>query len=64
VVATPPAWLFTQRWLDGFAYHTEPGVGIFALTALLAVVIVAGTVAGQTWRAARTHPASILRSNH
>ena len=64
VVATPPAWLFTQRWLDGFAYHTEPGIGVFALTAFLAVLIVAGTVAGQTWSAARTHPASILRSNH
>lgn len=62
VVAAPVAYLGMQRWLQNFAYRIEPGFGLFALAGGLAVLVAALTVGYQAWRAARTDPATALRS--
>ncbi|TAE24034.1 MAG: FtsX-like permease family protein [Cytophagales bacterium] len=61
-VATPPAWWAADRWLGGFAYHTELTGWLFVLTGLLAVSIALLTVAYQSIRAALMNPVQSLRS--
>jgi hypothetical protein len=46
VIATPLAWWMMQNWLQGFAYRTELGVGVFLLAGAMAVGIAFMTVAG------------------
>lgn len=61
-VGLPAAYLWIQRWLDGFAYRVDVGVGTFVLTAGL-VLTVAGITAGyHAVRAARVDPAQTLRN--
>jgi putative ABC transport system permease protein len=61
VIATPLAWLVMQRWLEHFAYRIEPGVGVFALAGLAAVVIAFATVGYQALRTALADPVKSLR---
>ncbi len=60
-LAIPIAWLVMQRWLDGFVYRTEPGLGLFFAVAVGALVFALLTVAGQAFRAATTDPVKALR---
>jgi len=62
LLATPLAYVGVRQWLQNFAYRIDLGVGPFMLAGLLAVTIAALTVGTQAWRAARTDPASVLRS--
>jgi putative ABC transport system permease protein len=60
-VASPLAYVATQRWLQDFAYHITPGPRLFLLAGLLAVVAAALAAGSQAWRAARTDPARVLQ---
>jgi len=61
LVAGPAAYYATGRWLRGFAYHLNPGIGIF-LTAVLATLLVALlAVCFQSVRAAMANPVESLR---
>ncbi len=51
-----------RRWLAGFAYQTDLGVGIFVLVAAIALVLALATVAYQATRAALTDPVRVLRT--
>lgn len=62
VVATPLAYWGMQQWLASFAYRVDLGVGVFALAGGVALLIALLTVSTQALRAARTDPASALRS--
>lgn len=62
IIATPLAWWLMRSWLQGFAYRTELGAGIFILAGTMAVGIAFMTVAGQAFRAARANPVNSLRS--
>jgi putative ABC transport system permease protein len=61
VVAAPLAWIASSWWLDGFAYHIRPGVGVFVGAAVIAVVIALVTVSTQAARAALSDPVKSLR---
>ena len=61
VVATPIAWYFMHKWLQGFAYKTELSWWIFALAGVIAIGITLLTASLQSWRAATRNPVEALR---
>ena len=61
IIACPVAWIIMNRWLQGFAYRTSIGIGIFILAILIAFAIAFLTVAWQSWKTARTNPVEALR---
>ena len=61
LVAVPVAWFGLQRWLEDFAYRSEPGV-ITLLGPVAAILIVSVLSGGLiAWRAARANPVQSLR---
>jgi putative ABC transport system permease protein len=61
LVAWPLAYYVMNRWLQGFAYRTSIGIGLFVLASLSALLIAILTVSFQAVRAARTNPVESLR---
>jgi len=57
----PLGWYFMQKWLGGFAYRTRLDWWVFALAALIAILVAILTVSWQSWRAARRNPVEALR---
>jgi putative ABC transport system permease protein len=62
VVALPAAWFVNRLWLQAFAYRVDAGLATFAACALVLFALALGVVGSQAWRAARTDPARVLRS--
>lgn len=62
LLAFPPAFAFSKKWLQGFAYRTELDVWVFVLAALLVAAIALLSVARLTIRAARANPAISLKN--
>ena len=62
VLATPIAWYMMNKWLQDFAYRTNISWWVFALSALLAIVITLMTVSFRAIRAAIANPVDSLRS--
>jgi putative ABC transport system permease protein len=60
-VAAPVAWLAMSRWLDGFAYRVDLGVGVFALAGALVLVVALATIGYHALRAATSDPVEALR---
>jgi putative ABC transport system permease protein len=50
-----------SRWLNGFAYHVNMPVLLFAASSALAVVIALLTVGIHCWRVASAKPVRALR---
>jgi len=63
VIASPVAYYFLQRWLQGYYYRISIGPVVFLLAALLAVVVTVVTVGYQAVRAALKTPVNSLRSD-
>jgi len=61
VLAAPFAWFAMERWLDGFAYRTDLGPGVFVLAGGLALTVALLTVSAHALRAATTDPVKALR---
>ncbi len=61
VLAVPLTYFAMTRWLADFAYHIEPGVGVFVLAGLLALAIALVTVSYQSIKAALRDPVKSLR---
>lgn len=61
-LATPLAWFFMQKWLDGYAYRIEISVWIFILVGLAAILIALATVSFHSIKAALMNPVKSLRS--
>jgi putative ABC transport system permease protein len=61
LIASPIAWYFMHKWIQGFAYRTELSWGIFALTGLLTIIITLLTISWQSWWAATRNPVEALR---
>ncbi|HXB07498.1 MAG TPA: ABC transporter permease [Puia sp.] len=61
IIATPVAWVIMNRWLRDFAYRIDVSGWIFAVTALVALVIAFLTISIQALRAARANPVDNLR---
>jgi putative ABC transport system permease protein len=62
VIATPVAWYFMQRWLQGFVYRTTVPWWLFACSGLAAIAIALLTVGVQAVRSALINPADKLRT--
>jgi putative ABC transport system permease protein len=61
VIAWPVGYYAAGKLLQGYAYRTGIGIGIFALSGGLALAIGLLTVGQQALRAARTNPVDALR---
>ena len=62
VLASPMAWYGINQWLQDFPYRADVSLWMFALTALLAVIVAFITVSYQTFTAANANPVNSLRS--
>ncbi|QHS57280.1 FtsX-like permease family protein [Mucilaginibacter sp. 14171R-50] len=62
VISAPVAWYFMQQWLQGFTYRIHPGVGIFAMSIALSIVIAWVTVGYKAIKAALVNPVKSLKS--
>jgi ABC-type antimicrobial peptide transport system permease subunit len=61
IFAWPAAYLVMDNWLQRFAYRTDLGWWIFALSGSLALVIAFVTVSWQTIKAATANPVKSLK---
>lgn len=52
VIATPLAWFFMQKWLDGYSYRIEISAWVFILVGLAAILIALATVSFHSIKAA------------
>ncbi|HTQ65367.1 MAG TPA: ABC transporter permease [Puia sp.] len=62
LIAAPIAWYFMHKWLEGFAYRTNLYWWIFALAAVLGLLITLITISFQAIRAAVANPVKSLRT--
>lgn len=62
LVASPIAWWFMHKWLQGFAYRINIQWWMFAGAGLLAVIVAIITVSYHAVRAAIANPVDSLRS--
>lgn len=61
ILALPVSYYVMSRWLQGYAYRTNIGVAVFAVTALAALGIALATVSFQAIKAARANPVDSLK---
>jgi putative ABC transport system permease protein len=61
LIAWPLAWLFSNRWLQNFAYRINVSIWTFILSATLALAIALITVSYQSIKAAMANPVDSLR---
>ncbi len=62
LIATPLAWFFMRKWLQGFAYRQEIKWWVLAVAGLTAVLIAFITISFQSVKAALTNPVKSLKS--
>jgi putative ABC transport system permease protein len=62
VLAIPVSWYAMHKWLEGFAYRTDIGIGVFIAAGVLALCIAWLTVSYQSIKAALANPVKSLRS--
>jgi putative ABC transport system permease protein len=61
VISAPFAYLAADRWLSRSAYHFNPGIDIFLMPVLVALIAASSMVAYQSLRAAMANPVDSLR---
>jgi len=61
-IASPIAWYFMSRWLQGFAYHIDITLWVFILAGMAATLIALITVSFQAIKAALANPVKSLRT--
>jgi len=62
LIASPVAWYFMNRWLDGFAYKVNIRGWVFVLAGISAIIIALITVSFQAIKAAIANPVKSLRT--
>ena len=62
IIAIPIGWWAMNKWLEGFAYRVNISWWVFAIAAVLALLIALLTVSYQAIRAAVANPVKSLRS--
>jgi len=62
LIATPLSYFAMTKWLENYQYKTDLSWWIFALSALIAIVITLVTISFQTVKAALVNPVKSLRS--
>ncbi|MDP9081480.1 MAG: ABC transporter permease [Bacteroidota bacterium] len=61
-IATPLAWFFMNKWLQGYSYRTTIDWWVFVLSGVIAILIALITVSLQSVKAALMNPVKSLRS--
>jgi len=61
IVVFPIAYYVLKRWLQNYAYHTIPGIGIFILASILALSLAFLSVGWNVIKASLANPADNLR---
>jgi len=61
LIAVPLALFLSQNWLESFAYHIHPSLGMVALAGLIVLVIVVTVVTLLSRKAANSNPKDVLR---
>jgi putative ABC transport system permease protein len=62
LIASPIAWWIMDKWLRDFAYRTDIGWQVFAITTALALCITLFTISFQSIKAAILNPVKSLRT--
>jgi len=62
LIASPVAWYFINKWLDGFAFRISISLWIFLLAGFATVLIALITISYQSIKAALANPVKSLRS--
>jgi putative ABC transport system permease protein len=62
LIASPLAWYFMSKWLEGFAYRINISAWIFIGVAIMAVLIALTTISFQAIKAAAANPVKSLRT--
>lgn len=62
VIASPVSWWAMHKWLQGFAFRTNIGWGVFVITMLVAFFIAMLTISFQAIKAAIANPVKSLRT--
>jgi ABC-type antimicrobial peptide transport system permease subunit len=60
-VATPVAYFVMKNWLENFAYRIEVGLGVFAATIAVTLIIAGVTIGYRAIKAALANPVEALR---
>ncbi|HEY4194477.1 MAG TPA: ABC transporter permease [Mucilaginibacter sp.] len=63
IIATPIAWYAMNQWLQDFAYRIAIEWWVFALAAIIALLIAFATISYQSIKAALANPVKSLRSD-
>jgi putative ABC transport system permease protein len=61
-IAFPLAWFGMNKWLDGFAYKTSIGAGVFLIALLAIFIVTLAAVSFQAIKAALANPVKSLRT--
>lgn len=61
ILSIPPTILVMNQWLSNFSFRTEIKWWVFALTYMIATIVVLITVFYHSFRASRTNPVEALR---
>jgi putative ABC transport system permease protein len=62
IISSPLAWWAMNKWLQDFAYRTNIGWMVFAITASIALLIALVTISFQAIKAAIANPVKSLRT--
>jgi putative ABC transport system permease protein len=62
IISIPLAWIATDKWLQNYPYRVSPGWGLFALAAILVIMIALVTISFQSIKAAIANPVKSLRT--
>ncbi|CAL65691.1 ABC transporter permease [Christiangramia forsetii] len=62
LIATPIAWFFSDKWLQGYPYRMDLNIWIFISAGVLAFIIAILTISFRTIRAAIQNPVKSLRT--
>lgn len=62
VIAFPVAWWAMKSWLENFAYRVSISWEVFALSALIAIIIALVTVSYQSIKAAMVNPVKSIKN--
>ena len=62
IIAWPLAYYAVKKWLEDFAYKTNPNLEIFILSGLAAFIIAVVTISIQSIKAANSNPVDSLRN--
>jgi putative ABC transport system permease protein len=62
IIAAPVAFWAMQKWLENYAYRINPGIGVFAIGGIVALMVALITISFQAIKAAHANPVKSLRT--